>query len=697
MGDKVRRRIATAVVAAILSSCNSHPAQLHGYWRGHPADPTIRLEPLPAPLQLTGSPDDQARSLAMMLESKTGATAALLTAALDSGFSIYQANGSVISGASPSQGIALEYWELEALAALDGAHGTIQIRDLEAVLASSSPNLNGASLASYISQGVRSRLGDARPTVRFWAQFINALSLTHPSGVDLSTNSMDSQSHLDVVQTLWIVRRLVGDMATANPKVRTTVRSLGGSPTPSAASNLLIKDALAADAIPCHVNDTAATILDWSAALEGHAFDGFVEYLKANGFEAIEKYASVVGALNTLAAYGTLLLALLEVTGKIDMKGAPDDEPAPPLIRTKNTHDNHYAVLTGSVHIDVGNGQLLNCLRLALNQLGLDVSVPNDGALPNTRVQWLITKGGASGGVSSPATIGIVGFNGDPEDQSTSASGETTIGIHGVHQKVDLEETGYKLAEFRRQAQVALDTSVTSASLVQAVAGAGSVISMPATLLTNARVFRAATKDFTVIDWAPDLELSIDGTAHLIGATLGFGCVRTYTGVAQARQIRLSWMEDERGVHLVGDGTVLFHDTVFDAGAAKCEYAGGHEADAPSAALHIQFDLGGPDGRDPNIAHLSIQRVFEPTHGIEEVNLLLLGQTDPFGSDASVTRMAFANGQDSWTISNWSTPDPSAPFDISVTYNKSVDGGCLGDPVDACDIKARFSVQAIRQ
>lgn len=70
------------------------------------------------------------------------------------------------------------------------------------------------------------------------------------------------------------------------------------------------------------------------------------------------------------------------------------------LTRTKTTQHGERKALTARVKIDVGRWQTMNCVRPALNAAGLDFSLPGDGALTGTRVDWNLTEGGVA---DSPA------------------------------------------------------------------------------------------------------------------------------------------------------------------------------------------------------------------------------------------------------------------------------------------------------
>lgn len=68
------------------------------------------------------------------------------------------------------------------------------------------------------------------------------------------------------------------------------------------------------------------------------------------------------------------------------------------LTRTKTMADGEKRQLAAKVKLDIGNWQIANCVRPALNSAGLDFSLPADGALANVRVDWMLESGGQSWG-----------------------------------------------------------------------------------------------------------------------------------------------------------------------------------------------------------------------------------------------------------------------------------------------------------
>lgn len=177
-------------------------------------------------------------------------------------------------------------------------------------------------------------------------------------------------------------------------------------------------------------------------------------------------------------------------------------EPAPPLERTKTRTPGKQATLKATLTIDVGNGQLVNCFRLALqiaSRGAVDFSLPNDGPVENAEVSWHIDQGKE-----------LVQFYGkDVTRTRTDQNGQVTVNIEGVPQKSPIPESAPAV---RKQARVYIGIALKPANLfrdlldaVGVVAGGGAV-AIASGLLERVGS-RGAQLTFAVTDWAADYKV----------------------------------------------------------------------------------------------------------------------------------------------------------------------------------------------
>jgi hypothetical protein len=140
---------------------------------------------------------------------------------------------------------------------------------------------------------------------------------------------------------------------------------------------------------PCTTNELESLILDVNATGMGFGFGQFADYLESKGAMPPKTGARLDKANAVLT-----VLKLIATFAALDSEIKMDGEQM--LTRTKTTQPGESKTLTAKVKIDVGKWQAMNCVRPALNAAGLDFSLPNDGALAGTRVDWNLVEGGAA-------------------------------------------------------------------------------------------------------------------------------------------------------------------------------------------------------------------------------------------------------------------------------------------------------------
>ncbi len=464
----------------------------------------FRSGKLPSPLpQPTGTPEQAAAELAKrVLAEDEQSTAALLTAVQMSGFSVRGDNGALAyESVKPGQGIVIDAWEVAALSKLFGDGGmNIKLTDLGGAFASSFPSLKNAPVAKMLVDGLRASAQGNQPAMRFWADFIAELGRQSQHHYDLLAPYVDTEKvDLDVIQMSLILRRLAADLMIqdrskkqqgqldpVNEQDWRSARWEHASYVEDAAPPY-IQDAVwhpdrgprlvrvqeGGGSRPCTISELGSQIMDSSAYISGKAFDAIVDYLAEHAeMEGAAKYGSATSKANAVLALIKLIAYYACLETDISISGNP------PLVRSKTTYANgERRTLTGTVRENTKNWQAVNCARIALNGVNLDISLPNDGPVEGVKTQWMLKSGGMSVG-GNQITYGIVEFvfpDGTPLIQTamvpvsnaaspkTNEEGQTTIDIEGVKQREQLRNP----VPVMKQAEVNFSVAPKAVSMSQ--------------------------------------------------------------------------------------------------------------------------------------------------------------------------------------------------------------------------------------
>lgn len=451
-------------------------------------------------------PADDPRSLAeQVLAGGAGAQAALEQALRLSGFAVRASGGGPVEPAEPAQGLVFEAWDLGAMLASLANGGSATLPDFAAALALGFPELEAPQLAATIAADLREAAQSPQPEKRFWAQFITELGRQAALPYDLLDPALDPTAvSLDPVQLGLIVYRLTADVwLFVQP-------SSGGArlPAPKTASQP-----------PCTLTETQALILDAAAAASSIGFGQMLDYLSGKGLKGAEKYAKVVAWVNAALSAVKLVWSWAAFKGEISMDG-------PELVRTKSAAaDGELRKVTAKFRLDLGNAQMVNCLRILFNGAGLDFSLWNDGPIKNAGVDWLILQGG-----TTSRGLGYIKFDeaeGNwPIDRRTDGEGKDVIAIEGVRQKRNLPADAER---WDRPGKLHVKVSLKTADVVQdLIDAAGGVLSLPAEMAFRIGFGFAYTFSFNVVDWKDPCE---PGTSQAAGAQVE-ACVNAWVGSA---------------------------------------------------------------------------------------------------------------------------------------------------------------------
>jgi len=251
----------------------------------------------------------------------------------------------------------------------------------------------------------------------------------------------------------------------------------------------------------CTMTEEQGMIMDIVAASSGALLGGVqfaggvldrLEQMKFISDVGLEKYNKMAATANIALNFGKLLWTMGAFQS--ELISTPN-----PIERTKTRVAGKTADLQARFWLDIGNAQMVNCIRPALNSVGLDFSLPQDGPLSNTRVEWEIrTKTGSENDVVE--TVGS-----DSLKQSTDENGISRIKIQGKAQKKDLTK---KLLRIDRTVSVWATTNLKPNNLKQDLidlsGGAGGVVALgalPVEILNRIPFLFFARTKIKVIDW----------------------------------------------------------------------------------------------------------------------------------------------------------------------------------------------------
>lgn len=410
---------------------------------------------LPQPLALpAGNTDEVAAMLAQKVAAKTEESIpALLTALQLSGFFVTNKDGSTFLAPpdGKGQGLTINGWEIASAAKMFGGGRQTTLNDLDGSL-KLIPFLNQAKAGDKILDGLRRHADNqTNPYLRVWARFTIELGKNSAAKYDITANAKAEDVTLDAVQNLIILRRLYGDLFAAAEKYKNPTRRAASESNQvvqfvnanfSKDSNAfqfteanydyseIVENRFApADEkkeIPCKMDGDAPIVMDAVATASGIGFGELIGYLEGALPEvtgdALGKYSKVVGIANILLAYAKFLqtYAALETTLTL--------EDGAPLVRTKNSTPGARKNLKAEVRMNIGNWQIYNCFRTAINLIGIDFATVNDGPAGGIGVTWHLDEGGgkdvysnAGGLTGNEQIVGLTQGGGRIQDQGTSA------------------------------------------------------------------------------------------------------------------------------------------------------------------------------------------------------------------------------------------------------------------------------------
>jgi hypothetical protein len=314
---------------------------------------TLEIQVLMAADDLAGGAEASSVSMAMM----------------QAGFDQLTADGLVyFPGAEPKQGIAFEEGDASLIAAGLGDGPRLSVDDLVGGWAAMAPSQTVDALRAALVADLRAGAASTSETRRFWAQLVVQLGRTSPQAYDLLDPAVPGTSLLDPVQVAFLSYRYQAELFAAG-------RKAAGLPVQPR-----IAAAAAATPRPCTMTDTAATVMD-GAALGTSTFMGSLIEEAGKTVAAAEKLGKFTGRANAALTFVKIIWTLLAFEAKVSADTGL-------LVRNWDGVAGDPAQLKATFRFNTGNAQIANCLRPALNAMGIDFSLPQDGPIANAGVDW---------------------------------------------------------------------------------------------------------------------------------------------------------------------------------------------------------------------------------------------------------------------------------------------------------------------
>ncbi len=455
---------------------------------------------LPAAAALpAGTVEQQAALLAEAVSRRDeNSTAALLAALKAAGYGVRNAEGIVDYQRTGWQGMTLDAWQVAAMARSYGSGVGLGLGKFGDGLELIAPEWKKETNVADLVTSIRAAANSQHAPLRFWAAFIIELGRRADAPYDLLNEAQVKHARLDIVQLSLIMTRMAADLNfAASRRAQEAHIAETDARQPHGPNAELFVDASYAAAMPiddpkapCSTSEIENLILDLNATGMGLGFGQFTGYL-----ESKEVISSKPGALLSGANALLIALKLIATYAALDSEITVSGDQM--LTRTKTTQDGERKTLTAKVKIDLGNWQAMNCIRPALNAAGIDFSVPSNGVLAGTRVDWNLIEGGvadsAAGNIwntvknipglltdgtydSGDAIVFLDTQAGIKNSEKrhynyTDANGESKIDAVGLRQKRDMSRE--KLRPVMKQMSVNLDMQIKTMRLTDATGTAG--------------------------------------------------------------------------------------------------------------------------------------------------------------------------------------------------------------------------------
>jgi putative cell wall-binding protein len=410
-------------------------------------------------------------------------TALLLGLAGRAGFRVVDSRGQVVVGPmrGVDQGVSISAAEITGWARATHLRSELTLLGLaEELVAAFDMGLTGRELAVMVQQDLARHRADTTSPQRLLATFISELGsypLHDELGGPYDMTRMDpADVSLTMVQAGFLLLRMGAELGAL------AMTADGGSARRFASSS--------GGGRPCQLTDTEQAILDANAVVTTTLFGKVVDYAA----DKLVTGAKTVGAVVGWASGILQLVQLWATFSSLEHTMLWVGEQRP-LERTRSTTTaGERRSLVYRAKVDSGGLQVLNCMRPALNAVGLDISIPQTGELSGAGVRVA--------GTNILRAIHLV----LPIEGRTGTDGSWTFAIEGQKQRTTIPP---EATLFDRPQSVRTELQLKPADFVNdmkdalstAIALPGAVVSVPVELLYRTRWLGNRAWTIPVRDW----------------------------------------------------------------------------------------------------------------------------------------------------------------------------------------------------
>ena len=408
---------------------------------GTPVRSSATTSQAPAPA-FVGSKESIDRSAANTAKRINGpeenALPSLLTALQRAGFYVLDKKGEIqqYPESGRGQGLGIYRFEADGSLKLDKRGVKISLVKMAASITKDTPQISAAALAAAMLADLRKHAENTTNSdLRYWARLIIELGKSSTPAIDLMT-AQPQDINLSVLQATLLTRRMQGDIHTI--KVRLGIA--GNRPNTVAPQSIFITAAwtraspVVSQPTPCNLTGDQALILDAAAVGLTTGQGAFLGLFgdavnESNYMTGLGKVSLGLSVVNIALAWGKLVAAVTALKGEITV-----EQPLP-LKRTKDSVAGEKRLLTLRAWSEVGDVEVLNCVRPALNiATGLDFNMPTDGPLGDVLVEWEFSGENATNKASKKFVFfkPLPGASSRPNNQVTDDEGKSKIDLVGL-------------------------------------------------------------------------------------------------------------------------------------------------------------------------------------------------------------------------------------------------------------------------
>jgi hypothetical protein len=257
-----------------------------------------------------------------------------------------------------SQGLGFEWWEIVALAKLEGLRYGVTLGHLAETVRRTSPELKDIRFEEGLREGLTTALLSKHEGLRFWARFIVEQGYHAVEPYDLLQPGDLRGVRLNPVQLAFLLSRLAGEIGAIGRPSRSAAAGRDGSRWSPAGFFAVVS----AQPPPCGFSDELSLAADWFALASTSVLGQMLGSVSDPAGVGAQT-AKMLGAANAVSTLLKFVLTYAFIKTDITMD-------AEEMIRTKDRDPGDYRKLTAKVTIEADKSQYLNCLRQMLNLIG---------------------------------------------------------------------------------------------------------------------------------------------------------------------------------------------------------------------------------------------------------------------------------------------------------------------------------------